>query len=224
MKAYIIILKGNEISEKYGKLCRKQAKINGLRLERFDGIDGNLAEEHFAKLNLFKHPNFSKNNRPGVLGCFLSHYYLWTMCMNSAEPYIIFEHDAYLIKKIPNDIEEKFIDVLKLDRHDPYAKAYNVNIEADQQDIEYIEYKNLLIKKEAMATGEYMRGTYSYIIKPNAATKLISWIKEFGYLPADNQMGKKILDIKVTIPTIARLHPDYNFKNIEKLSLTKKRI
>ena len=56
---------------------------------------------------------------------------------------------------------------------------------------------------ELNGTGNYLHGAYSYIIKPNGARKLIAWINENGFLPADIQIGDKILDIKVIKPTNA---------------------
>ena len=64
-----------------------------------------------------------------------------------------------------------------------------------------------------------MRGAYGYIIKPHAAARLLHWIKNNGFVPADNQLGDAIVDIQVTVPTFVRLHPDY-YNRISELSLT----
>ena len=49
---------------------------------------------------------------------------------------------------------------------------------------------------------------------------LIKWIEKNGFLPADIQLGNKIVNIKVTVPTIVRLHPIYETR-VEQLSLTR---
>ena len=64
-----------------------------------------------------------------------------------------------------------------------------------------------------------MRGAYGYIIKPHAAKKIIDWIEQNGFVPADQQLGDAIVDIQVTVPTIVRLHPAYH-NRIGELSLT----
>ena len=73
---------------------------------------------------------------------------------------------------------------------------------------------------ELNETGNYLKGAYSYIIKPKAAKKIVEWIKINGFLPADIQIGNKLVDINVVKPTIVRLHPLYN-RQVIKLSLTR---
>jgi GR25 family glycosyltransferase involved in LPS biosynthesis len=72
---------------------------------------------------------------------------------------------------------------------------------------------------EKIGTGNYMRGSYGYLIKPGGARKLINWIKSNGFVPADQQMGNAVIDIQVVAPTVVQLHPDYQ-NRIGELSLT----
>ena len=58
------------------------------------------------------------------------------------------------------------------------------------------------------------------VIKTKAAEKIVEWIKVNGFLPADMQIGNKLVNINVVKPTIVRVHPIY-FKQTEKLSLTR---
>jgi GR25 family glycosyltransferase involved in LPS biosynthesis len=62
----------------------------------------------------------------------------------------------------------------------------------------------LRYKKRA---GCYSSGVYAYIIKPQGAKKLIDWINEKGFLATDNQVNTNVMDVKVCIPPVARLHP-----------------
>jgi GR25 family glycosyltransferase involved in LPS biosynthesis len=220
MKAFIIRLKNNLISEKYASLCVDQASRFGVRVDFFDAINGIEYHNHLKILDLFPKYKFKKG-RPGVFGCFLSHYYLWRKCVDDNVPYIILEHDGYFIKPLPKNILDSFLDVLKLDNLDPYSKLYSETLES-QIDFPLIieKYYNPSAKfLEKNQTGNYMRGAYSYIIKPHAAKKIIDWVSINGFVPADQQIGDNIVDIQVTIPTIVRLHPDYQNK-ISELSLT----
>lgn len=221
MKAFIIRLLGNSISEKYAKECVEQAKKFDVDVAYFDAIHGDHYQKHLAILNLKPKYKFKKK-RPGVYGCFLSHYYLWKRCVDEDVPFLILEHDGYFIKKLPNGILDNFSDVLKLDRLDPFSDSYNQLIDEESYNpITYLKYFHntgkLLEKHE---TGNYMKGAYSYIIKPIAASKVITWIAKNGFVPADQQIGDAIVDIQAISPTIARLHPDY-YKQIDALSLTK---
>jgi len=220
MKAFIITLQGNEISEKHSRECIDQAKKFGIDLEVFDAVNGHEWEKHAEKFNLKPRYKFKKG-RAGVYGCFLSHYFLWRECAFENKPFLILEHDGYFIKPLPDKIMDQFTDVLKLDGHDPYSKNYNRVLEQESASPVQIEkYFNTQAKfLEKNQTGNYMRGAYSYIIKPRAAQTLIDWISQNGFVPADQQIGDAIVDIQVTVPTVARLHPAYH-NRIGELSLT----
>jgi len=221
MKAYIITLKGNDISETHAAECIEQAKKFGINVSRFNAIHGHDYPAHLKRLKINPRYKFKKG-RAGVFGCFLSHYYLWKQCQEENVPYLILEHDGYIIRSFPSDIIDRFSDVLKLDNHDPYSKSYNSMFldVTEQQQIEITKYHNHQAKfLEKNQTGNYMRGAYGYIIKPHAAKKLVDWIQINGFVPADQQIGDSIVDIRVTTPSMVRLHPNY-FGNIGKLSLT----
>lgn len=220
MKSFIIRLKDNSISEKYARECIEQAKNFGVDVSYFDAINGLEYLQHLEQLKISPRYKFKKG-RAGVFGCFLSHYYLWKNCANDNIPYLILEHDGYFIRSLPDDVLDTFTDVLKLDNLDPYSKRYNLEI-SDQRDLmlSIQTYHNDQAKfLEKNQTGNYMRGAYGYIIKPHAAKKIIDWIEQNGFVPADQQLGDAIVDIQVTVPTIVRLHPAYH-NRIGELSLT----
>jgi len=227
MKAYIIRLKNNAMSEKYADLGVAQARKFGIGVEYFDGINGLEYQQHVARLGIEPRYKFKKG-RAGVFGCFLSHYYLWQQCAAGRQPFLILEHDGYFVRPLPDNILDTFTDVLKLDDQDPYSKHYDTTITAQlNQPVVVNKYHNPQAKTvnhgsdfvEKIGTGNYLRGAYSYIIKPHAAQRLIDWIKQNGFVPADQQIGDAVVDIQVTVPTIARLHPDYH-NRIKEMSLT----
>lgn len=227
MKTFIIRLKNNPISEKYAQECVAQAKKFNVDVEYFDAVNGLEYEVHLKRLNISPRYKFKKG-KAGVFGCFLSHYYLWQKCVELNVPLLILEHDGYFIKPLPDNILDTFTDVLKLDTLDPYSKQYNDLIDEQQlQPLVVSKYHNPQAKTivdsskwvSKIMTGNYMRGAYSYIIKPHAAKKIIDWINDRGFVPADQQIGDSVVDIQVTVPTVVRLHPDYH-RRISELSLT----
>jgi glycosyl transferase family 25 len=227
MKSYIIRLKNNAISEKYADLCVSQAKRFGIDVAYFDGINGLQYPQHLNRLGIQPRYKFKKG-RAGVFGCFLSHYYLWLQCAAGNEPFMILEHDGFVIRPLPDGVFDQFTDVLRLDNLDPFSKQYN-NLIQDQQHQPLVisKYHNPQAKTadpgskfvEKIGTGNYMRGSYGYLIKPGGARKLINWIKSNGFVPADQQMGNAVIDIQVVAPTVVQLHPDYQ-NRIGELSLT----
>lgn len=220
LKFKIIRLKDNGISEKYAKECVEQGAKFGYDIEYFDAINGKDYANHLTSLKIIARYKFKKG-RTGVLGCFLSHFYLWQQCVNDNVPFVILEHDGYFIKSLPDNVLDNFTDVLKLDGLDPYSKSYVRELETQKNNSTIFEkYNNPQAKFiEKNQTGNYLRGAYSYIIKPHAAKKLIDRVYSHGFVPADQQIGDAVVDIKVIKPTVARLHPGYESR-IKELSLT----
>jgi len=203
--------------------CYDQAIKFGITPEFFDAINGNEADKHYA-ITKIKPKRKMKKGRLGVLGCFFSHYYLWKKCIQDNVPYIILEHDGYILREIDNSILDTFDDVLKLDRLDPYSKAYNQRLEDEFSMTTTVEkYTNLSNKNPVkIGTGNYFKGAYAYIIKPAGAQKLINHIEEHGHVPADQQIGDWVVNTRTTVPSLARLHPFYAIgSNINSMSLTR---
>jgi len=221
MKAKIITLKNNELSERVAKDCIEQAEKFGISVEIFNAINGLDYEQHLEKLNVRPLKKFKKG-KPGVYGCFLSHYYLWKECAESNEPYLVLEHDGFLIKPLPDNILDQFEDVLKLESENPYSPEYENRLELiKDHDLTY----NIVEPYRDMNNGAgwYSVGAYAYIIKPHAAKKLITWIDENGFLPADQQLGSYAVTLHECKPSLARLHHFYiKDGNIKAMSTTMK--
>jgi GR25 family glycosyltransferase involved in LPS biosynthesis len=218
MKSFIITMLGHELSEQLSSECRAQAAKIGINVEIFEAIWGRDYEKHLAKLNIRLGRQKLSKMTLGHYGNFLSHYYLWKKCINDQEPYLVLEHDGWLLREIPENIFDQFDDVCKLDCYSPFMKTdggYDVVVDKDLTspvavhsilDIPKLTgYSDALrFKKRA---GCYSSGVYAYIIKPRGAKKLIDWINENGFLATDNQVNTNVMDVKVCIPPVARLHP-----------------
>ena len=226
-RTFIIRLSTNEHSCRMAKESKEQASKFGIDAEYFEGINGLDADRHYALTGVPRPKKAIKKGRVGVLGCFFSHYYLWQSCVQQNIPYLVLEHDGYFIRPLPDNICKQFNDILKLDRNDPFSSNYNQILEEESA-------KDLLIEKyinrspkaiHKIGTGNYFKGAYSYIIKPEGAKKLINFIHKnengIGHRPADQQIGDGVLDTWTTVPTVARLHPFYSEgTNLKTASLT----
>jgi GR25 family glycosyltransferase involved in LPS biosynthesis len=225
LKFKIIRLKDNALSERIANESIAQAKLFNIDVELFDAINGLDQAEHLEKLNIKPLGKFKKG-RPGVVGCFLSHYYLWLDCIKDNEPYLILEHDGYFIKPLPNNILDLFDDVMKLDSGNPYKDFYEQWLTDHANDIPstwVIEDRDGGGGNHETGAGWNTIGAYAYIIKPTAAEKIVAWIKEHGFLPVDHLIGTRIVTISHYAPTIARLHPFYAIEgNIKAMSMTMK--
>ena len=130
-----------------------------------------------ASLNIRMDPRndktFEKMMRPGVIGCFYSHYRLWEHCIALDEPIFIFEDDV-IFERGYHPVE--WDDVLLLctcKDHDFYRPLL---------------YSPSGEPRAIPLPRTYMPGSAGYGITPKGARKLVSaYSKEF--LPADNAMN-----------------------------------
>jgi len=224
MRTKIIVLQNNDLSQTVAQDCIEQARKFGIHAEVFDAINGFDAAAHLELLNINPLGKFKKG-RVGIVGCLLSHYYLWLDCIKDNVPYLVLEHDGYFIKPLPDNILDSFDDVIKLDSGNPYKDSYEQWLTQHENDSPSTwtigEYEGSGGGIGQAHAGWYTIGAYAYIIKPHAAEKLVNWVKANGFLPTDWLIGTKIVNITHYRPTIARLHPLYATDgNIKKLSTT----
>jgi GR25 family glycosyltransferase involved in LPS biosynthesis len=214
MKAKIITLKGNELSERIAKESIEQAALMNISVDYFEAINGFHSEQHCIDLKMRR----AGKMRPGALGCALSHIYLWKQCVEDDEPYLILEHDGYFIEPLPDNVLDLFEDVLKLDNCNPYRIDYEQEIEEKSKNqLEILDLPE--DHKMVGGAGQYSRGAYAYIIKPHAAKKILEHILVNGIIKADHQLGNAVCKVKTVNKSIVRLHP-YYLGRVKMLSTT----
>lgn len=125
-----------------------------------------------------------KMKRPGVIGCFYSHYGLWKKCVELDEPIMIFEDDVKFYRGwYPVDWEGVLI--LSLGKssflNEPY-KTYLENPSGAPQPMPWSNFS--------------MPGASGYAIKPATARKLAKFYRNY-YYPADNAMNKHTCTIQI---------------------------
>jgi len=224
MQSKIIVLDSSDISVSMGKKCIVRAKEFGVELEIFDAIHGADASEVIKELGLRQYRAKMKGGRLGVLGCFLSHYFLWHECVEANEPFMIFEHDAYMLRTLPKKVLKLFPDILKLDSLDPYRDTYDAELDAQgREDTIWSLHDRLDHGKHIHNKGLYSIGGYGYIIKPHAAEHLIEKVSVNGFRPADHQIHTTDkIDIHHIAPSVVRIHADYAAHSAMKtMSLTR---
>lgn len=211
MKAFVIRLKGIESSESLADECVKTGKDHGIDIEKFDGIFGQGAiDKHTTMLGIKPWKKNIKKGRLGVKGCFLSHYTLWLKCIELNEPLVIFEQDAMILNPIPTDIHYYFDEFLMLDPFNKFNKNYYLkHQESINNNQKIVEYFNPDSRKKYSIDTEYAMGTHAYIIKPEAAKKLKTTVKETGYYPADMQCNKGIINLQTVTQPIASVNKKY---------------
>lgn len=199
MKNFIITLHKIPSSFETANNLKSQLEDFGHHVELFEGTYGDKAvtmmEEEGRTLHPWgikgpdkskdteDNPKLGKLTKPGVKGCFYSHYNLWKKCVEMNEPIIIWEDDIILTRDfIPVD----FDDVLILALGNPKKSA------------KYQHFLDDPIGKPR--AHEYfqssMPGACGYALKPHAARKLVDMYSK-TYLPADNAINVYVVEIQI---------------------------
>lgn len=126
--------------------------------------------------------DIGKLSRPGVVGCFYSHYALWHKCIELNEPIMIFEDDVKFYRKYePVDFDGVLILSLGKSSYmrDP-QKTYLENPSGVPKIVKWVNFS--------------MPGASGYAITPDAAKGLVKFYKPYWY-PADNAINQFITPI-----------------------------
>lgn len=198
----------------------ESGKEYGINVIPYAGVYENI-DDIINQENLFVNPAGAHKiyrRGKGVLGCFLSHYFLWKMSVERNISVGVLEYDAIFIKKLPNNILTTFDDYLNLDytRHTHLGLAsdgseYLKQIEAEKNNT--LEIKSLVEGSRSpkhhfkYINNNHIKGAFGYIIKPAGAGKLIQATKDNGILPADVQPNLMYCDMKYTSPSVVMLNP-----------------
>jgi len=192
----------------------------GINVIPYAGIYSNV-DNIISQEKLFINPNgkhkVSRRGK-GVLGCFLSHYFLWKKCLEEKSTIGVLEYDAIFIRELPSNILDLFEDYLNLDytRHTHLGLSSNGSEYISQIELEKsnnLEVKTVLENRKSSKfpfkyiNNNHIKGAFGYIIKPSGAKKLIEATKKYGILPADIQPNLLYCDIKYTTPSIVMLNP-----------------
>jgi GR25 family glycosyltransferase involved in LPS biosynthesis len=210
MKSFIIHLSKVKSSLDSALVLQQDLKSFNINAELFEGTYGNEAEELIKKENRSVHPISFKGNdmdergllkamRPGVIGCFYSHYRLWQTCVELDETICIFEDDVKIVRPlIPVEFEDVLIPVLGARKNRKYKHYLETPTGAPRAE----EYFN-----------SSMPGTPGYMITPLGANKLLKQYQN-TFLPSDNAINTTVVKIQIHNYLVGEA-------NLEKKSLTK---
>jgi len=203
MKAFIIYLREVQSTIDAALECKRTARENGIDAWLMEGHTPSRADK-FIKENNFKPylpgPKLYdiKWKKPGVRGCFVSHYHAWLKCLELGHNIIVLEHDARIINEYPS---VQFNDVIQL--------GYNKNGVDEYHDQEPWAEPNTFERKGV----RMLEGTHAYAITPQGAKKLIDATVTHGMAPADWHICATHVDIQTLRPRIALIDPKESLTN-----------
>ncbi len=200
MKAFIISLSKIESSISSANNVLVKLLEYGFDAVLYEGYYGDVAKKlydkenrriatHGIKLsedntrNMLDPHEYKKILRPGVLGCFYSHYSLWKKCIELDEPIFIFEDDVIFERGFhPIDWEDILMVCTgkEAHKHNYYSKFL---------------YNPMGIPKTLPVRNTSLPGAVGYGIKPHAAAKLVETYKE-EVLPADTAINQFVVTLE----------------------------
>jgi len=151
------------------------------------------------RIELSNDPKIGKILRPGVIGCFYSHYRLWKLCIELDEPIFIFEDDVIFEREYT---PVTWTDILML-----------CTGKSAHENPKYTDYLyNPPETAEALKLpNTSMPGAVGYGITPAGAKKLVDTYKE-EFLPADTAMNQFVVKLEFHSQLMGRAAVDNDGK------------
>jgi GR25 family glycosyltransferase involved in LPS biosynthesis len=125
-----------------------------------------------------------KMSRPGVIGCFYSHYNLWSKCVELNEPIMIFEDDVKFYREY-KPVHFNGVLILSLGKSSFLGEPGKTYLENPTGIPTALPWKNFS-----------MPGASGYAITPDAALGLIKFYRPYWY-PADNAINQFTCKIEI---------------------------
>lgn len=214
MKAFCITIEGNEVSERGLRLLRESSEMvfNEFEINKFRAMTPDDVDNFMGSTKLkWTYPwegfiqdpvtglvlsAYQTRNPKARISCFVSHYTLWIECMVQKENFLILEHDAQFIRKLPElPIEDGWIVGI----NNPMGATRKAKLFHDtvQSNLAEIQDAPLI---DHIKVPQGIAGNSAYIMTPGGARKMIDRVKQVGCWPNDAIMCKQLFgnDLKVT--------------------------
>jgi len=216
MKAFVITLRGNEYSERKAARCIETASQFGVEVTQFDAVPADEAEQvmqacglkwtwandntSFALCPITKLRQHPYGRLAPKIGCSMSHFLLWGMCVALDETFLILEHDAEFIRPLPNIDFDGICQI-----NDPTGATPKGAYWAEKMIERGKQHAGVHVwpktKMFANDKPDGLAGNSAYLIKPWAAKELVTKCDQLGLWPNDAVMCRQLF------PYLQELYP-----------------
>jgi len=210
--SFIITMQGESISETLSQECAESCKKFGIEPEIFPAIHGKDINVQWYKHSLkdFKFNQRIKKINPGMVGCLISHLTLWKKSLELNKSILIFEHDAIMLKEIPESILSKFEDVCNLDWLSRRTANYDKEVMIDRgEDVKLYMKKRPSYSGLELYNKSHIKGAHAYIVKPQGAQKLVDFVWSAGALAPDVIINSVSCLLTYTETSYCRINPRF---------------
>ena len=167
----------------------KNRRLNDVDIEQL--IRPELYEEfrkkhHYeiVERQLIGEEDIGKLSRPGVIGCFYSHYNLWKKCIDLGEPIMIFEDDVKFYRGY-TPVKFDGVLILSLGKSSFMTEPQKSYLENPTGTPQARRWQNFS-----------MPGASGYALTPDAALGLVKFYKPYWY-PADNAINQYLCKMQI---------------------------
>lgn len=146
-----------------------------------------VENHHFKIIQRQRHDDadIPKLSRPGVIGCFYSHYNLWKKCVQLGEPIMIFEDDVKFYRGY-HPVEFEGVLILSLGKSSFLNEPLTTYLESPSGTPVARAWRNFS-----------MPGASGYAITPDAAKALVKFYRPY-WSPADNAINQFVVTMQVS--------------------------
>lgn len=156
MKHFVITILDNPKSVESAERCIASAKYFGLDVQKHpaytpaDNLDKLLQENQIPAQRFVE--RFSRTEN--CIAAFMSHHSLWKKCVELNEEVTIFEHDAYVVNEISDNLQ--------------YYSCINLGAPS------YGKYMTPSLGVGMLTSKKYFPGAHAYRLKPMGAQALLN--------------------------------------------------
>jgi GR25 family glycosyltransferase involved in LPS biosynthesis len=163
------------------QLIRPELYEEFKRKHRYEIIERQLIDEK----------DVGKLSRPGVIGCFYSHYNLWKKCVELNESIMIFEDDVKFYRGY-TPVEFDGVLILSLGKSSFMTEPQKSYLENPTGPVQARKWQNFS-----------MPGASGYAITPDAALALTKFYRPYWY-PADNAINQFLVPMQISTYIMGR--------------------
>ncbi len=209
MKAFIICIRENSISEKGASACISSSKKvrNDFAIDTFDAVTPDMAntvmignglkwkypwegKETDLKTGLIKSA-YQTENKNARIACAMSHWLLWHKCKTTDEPLLILEHDAIFTEKLDcESILKSNYDIIGINSPASATRRAHAFHDKIQERPGWVQP---VPDVDEFNIPQGLAGNSAYIIKPDGAKNLLDAVRQHGLWPNDAIMCKQII-------------------------------
>lgn len=182
--------------------CIHSANMQGEKVTPYKAVWWRDIDTELKQLGIFskytpvsgRKTDFDKRTAPAPrVANGITHFKLYQKCVELGKPITILEHDAYFVKSLPRDLPDNMDDaIIQISSHLPHQTSHkhwdgcgrhNKMIKYGETRKVYRDWRGEMGIIPHPLSGT--NGTSGYMIGPNAAQKMIDYIKDEGVAFAD---------------------------------------